>query len=254
MKILNTHGQFCIGNEIDFLSMYETVAAGIKFKYEKSLKLRREFSAREKHLGNANYDYIPNPSFAIPKVLEAYAASSKPQSESFKYLGDKYPRVYWKSKFSPLNSLAHEDFAEVTLIHVTRSPLEAINSIFRRINNAKIGADSWSGIKDLDQAINEWKHAWNARNLYSKTPFRKVIDLNYNALVHDPSGSLEKIAATLEVDNSFDSSIVSNASINWCLDQSQRSKIASSFPSAMLCNDWEKFGLFLDRHSFIFNS
>ena len=234
--------------------MYDVVATGIKFKYEKSLKLHREFSDREKHLGSANYDYIPNPSVAIPKVLEAYAACSKPDGECFEYLGDKYPRVYWKSKFVALNSLAHEDFAEVTLIHVTRSPLEVINSISRRINNAKLGIDSWSGIENIDKAINEWKHAWNARKLYSKTPFSKVIDLNYNALVHDPSGSLEKIAARLEVDNSFDGSIVSNASINWHLDQSQRSKIASSFPSVMLCDDWEKFGLFLDRHSFVFNS
>ena len=119
--------------------MHNVVATGIKFKYEKSLKLRREFSAREKHLGNANYDYIPNPSFAIPKALEAYAASSKPQGESFEYFGDKHPRVYWKYKFAWLNSLAQEDFEEVTLIHVTRSPLEVINSISRRINNAKIG-------------------------------------------------------------------------------------------------------------------
>ena len=233
--------------------MYKVVAPKIKSKYEKSLRLQREFSDREKHLGNANYDYIPNPSDAIPRVLESFASSSKPESHGFEYLGDKYPRVYRQKAVSYLHSLACESFTNITLIHVTRSPIEVINSISRRINNAKLGLDSWSAIENLDQAIDEWKHAWNARKLYLNTPFSKIIDLNYNALVHDPSGSLEKIATKLEVENLFDNSIVSDASIKWCLDQSQRLKLASSFPSAMLCDNWEKFGLFLDKHSFVFS-
>ena len=106
MKILNSHRQFCIGNEIDILSMYKVVAPKIKSKYEKSLRLQREFSDREKHLGNANYDYIPNPSDAIPRVLESFASSSKPESHGFEYLGDKYPRVYRQKAVSYLHSLA----------------------------------------------------------------------------------------------------------------------------------------------------
>ena len=253
MKLLNTHREFCIANEIDLMSVYGNMAKRSRRKFHKNLQISRKLSEREACLGNANNDYIPNPSIVIPKVLDAYASCAKPEGTSFEYLGDKYPRIYWDSKYIPLNSLAHEEFAEVTLIHVTRSPLEVINSICRRTANAKLGLDSWNAIESIEDAIYEWKLAWNSRKkLYAKTPFEMFIDLNYNALVHNPSDSVSKLAEILNVSNSFDHKIVSNAPIEWHIDKSQYSKITSHLPSELLCDDWHKFGLFLDKQSLIF--
>ena len=196
---------------------------------------------------------MPDPYHVIPRVLEVYASGAKPGNGDFQYLGDKFPRVYKKNYSALLESLAAEEFADLTLIHVTRSPLEVINSIVRRINNAKLGIDSWRAIESLDEAIYEWKSSWNSRKLlYSKIPFKNVIDLNYNYLVNDPRGSLSKISDMLGVDNLFDCKIVSKVPIDWCLDEPQRLKINSSFPPIMLCDDWQKFGLLLDRHTFCF--
>ena len=254
MKLLNTHGKFCIANEINLLSIYEMNAVFARRKYEKNSRLSRKFSERERYLGNANYDYIPDPSVAVPRVIDAYVAASKPGvNANYEYIGDKFPRVYWKENFEPLQSLATESFAELTLINVTRSPLEVINSICRRIKNSKLGLDSWRAIESCEAAISEWKVAWNARkSLYSKIPFQKVIDLNYNSLVFDPESASAQIASVLGVDNSFDHSIVSDAPIEWHLDQSQMVKINSSLPSVLLCNNWQKFGLFLDRQTLVF--
>ena len=79
-----------------------------------------------------------------------------------------------------------------------------------------------------------------------------VIDLNYNYLINYPSNSLAKVSSLLSLDNSFDQTIISNAQIEWCLDQSQRSVITSSMPPVMLCDDWQKFGLFLDQQDLVF--
>ena len=134
-----------------------------------------------------------------------------PGTSDFEYVGDKFPRIYHKKYIGVLASLAGEDFASLTLIHVTRSPLEVINSICRRIENAKIGLDSWKAIESLEEAIAEWKKAWNARKqIYPKIPFDNVIDLNYNYLVNNPSESLKKIADLLGVVNAFDHSVISS--------------------------------------------
>ena len=253
MKLLNTHGKFCIANEINLLSIYQGTSDHVRRKHNKNSGLTRELSQREKCPENANHDYIPDPSIVIPEVLKAYCLASKPERGNFKYLGDKFPRAYTNTFPAVLSSLAGEEFASMTLVHVTRSPIEVINSVCRRIENTKLGLDSWSAIATLEQAVAEWKLAWNARKmLYPRIPFEKVLDLNYHCLVSDPLGSSQKIASELGVDNSFNYEIVSNDPIEWRISQSQRVKIASYFPSAMLCDDWQKFGLFLDRQTFVF--
>ena len=253
MKILNTHREFCIANEIDLMHLYRKTAMQSRNKFNKNLQLKRNLSEREKRLDNANHAYIPDPSIAIPKVLEAYITCVKPENKILKYIGDKFPRIYLEELYMPLNSLAHEEFAGVTLIHVTRSPLEVINSICRRINNAKLGLDSWHAIGSLEEAICEWKLAWNSRKqLYPKTPFDLVIDLNYNALIHNPSDSLSRLSELLGVSNSFDQKIISNAPIEWHIDKSQYSKIISHFPPVLLREDWHEFGLLLDKNSLVF--
>ena len=169
-------------------------------------------------------------------------------------MGEKFPRAYSAKSSEILKSLASEEFASITLVHVTRSPIEVINSICRRIENTKLGVDYWKAIETIDQAIVEWKLAWNARkNIYPKIPFEKVIDLNYNHIVYDPLGSLQKIATILGVDSTFNHDIVCRDPNEWRLSQSQREKISTSFPSVMLREDWHKFGLFLDNHSFVFS-
>ena len=253
MKFLNTHARLCIANEINIVSIYQESSNRCRRKFEKNIQLKRRLSERERHFGNANYEYVPDPLIVIPRVLEAYAAGSKPEDVNFTYLGDKFPRIYKKNYIGLLESLAREEFSDLTLIHVTRSPLEVVNSICRRINNSRVGLDSWRAVESIEEAIYEWKSAWNARKLlYPKIPFNKVVDLNYNSLVCDPPTASFEISNLLGVEDIFDRRVVSDAPIEWCLDKSQRQKVYSSFPPVMLCDNWHKFGLFLDKHSFVF--
>ena len=141
MKLLNTHRQFCIANEINLLSVYKGTSDHVRRKYNNTSKLSRELSQRERYLENANFDYVPDPSIVIPGVLQTYCRASKPESENCKYLGDKFPRAYSAQYSEILKSLASEDFASTTLVNVTRSPIEVVNSVCRRIKNTKLGLD-----------------------------------------------------------------------------------------------------------------
>ena len=152
-----------------------------------------------------------------------------------------------------LKMFASEDFLDLTLINITRSPLEVINSVYRRILGARQGIDSWRAIESFDDAIYEWKWAWNARKLlYSQIPFKRFVDLNYHALIHEPSSSSSKIAELIGISDDFDSSIISDDPIEWYLDDSQLGQISASFPSIFLRKDWQEFGLFLDGYDFCF--
>ena len=251
MNLLNSHPLFAICNEINLHALHREFSNWSREKYNKTTNLSRELSAREKKLDGRHYGHIPIPSIAVPEALAAYCKSIKNNSEKTRYFGDKFPRLY----LNDLSSLFDEANIRITVIHVSRNPLEVVNSIARRIHGARLGKDAWKAIKTVDEAIHEWKHAWNARSLfYQSFPSIKMIDLNYNAIIENPIPALAPLSDLLGVPNEMSYSLVSNAPIKSYLSQQEIKKILDSFKESNLVSRWKGLPLFLDQEDFLFRS
>ena len=145
-----------------------------------------------------------------------------------------------------ISFIANDLDEDIYVIHISRDPFEVISSIDRRIKNSKKNKDYWKSILDIKSAINEWIFAWNSRKKLSSNERIKFLDINYNSFIKNPKLGIEIISKFIDVKNEFDLSIVNDYELTHTLSKKNIIKIAPQIEQIM--NDWDKFGITLDKN------
>lgn len=96
----------------------------------------------------------------------------------------------------------------VRYLHITRNPLDVVNSMLRRTEMASQGKDWWKAVTDFDAMIETWAEAYRIVREIENLP--GVLHLQYEELVFDFSGSVKKINAFLGTDLEFENILVAD--------------------------------------------
>lgn len=204
--LLNSHPNIYITNEHNFYKLDKLLRA----LYYKEENYKKRFDNFERIKGKKekweNKDILKQTllkNVSIKKVFSTlYVENANNIGKSnIKIFGDKLPR-YYLSNFSNFE----EDVSCLSKIHISRHPLDVINSMMVRAQNKLKNRDTWTLTSNLDDAINEWIKAWNY-----------IVSAKSNDLLHvkyedlclfniDPE--LRRISQFLEVENLFDKEIL----------------------------------------------
>jgi len=243
--IMNSHPEIAITNEINLFSIVNNVD-DILFRRENKIKkmvelgrsIDRKKTSRETWKANELLNWIPRKKICINNLI--YELCSSIKSTEVSIYGDKTPGYYRND----ISLLAKDLDIDIYMIHVTRDPFEVVSSIDRRIKNSRQKKDYWTSIMTLEGAINEWIVAWNSRRSLSESDRVKLLDINYNAFIEDPSQGVEIISKFLSTENKFDTSMISNAELDHYIDRNTIINIAPQLQEVLY--KWHKYDMLLD--------
>ncbi|MCQ9378580.1 sulfotransferase [Methyloversatilis sp. XJ19-49] len=89
----------------------------------------------------------------------------------------------------------------VRYLHVTRNPLDVVNSMLRRLEAARLGRDWWKSITDFDAMLEAWVAAFQA--IEQVEARHDVLHLHYEDLVFDFERSVSGLNGFLHADFDF---------------------------------------------------
>jgi hypothetical protein len=122
-------------------------------------------------------------------------------SHTLKLWGDKLPNYY-----------KHIDevlaIPDVKYLHITRNPLDVINSMMRRTEMARQGKDWWKANTELKTMIEAWSEAYVVAEKIENHPH--VLHLHYEDLVFNFSESIARVNRFLDLDLTFDNPLISD--------------------------------------------
>lgn len=120
--------------------------------------------------------------------------------------GDKYPNYFRDLK-------AVLKVPKVRYLHLTRHPLDVINSMLRRTEMALQGLDWWKGITEVDDMIETWVSAYIAIEFVETN--RNVLHLHYEDLIFDFPASMKRVNEFVGVDFPYKNILVSDPSMHF---------------------------------------
>lgn len=125
------------------------------------------------------------------------------------------PLVLWGDK---LPAYARELNAVLALpavryLHVTRNPLDVVNSMLRRLDAARQGRDWWKAITDFDAMVEAWAEAYRAIEAVEERA--EVFHLHYEELVFDFECNVAALNHFLGVDLQYQNVLVSSPALHY---------------------------------------
>lgn len=205
-RVLNTHANVAITNEIDLLNIkrdIDEVVFAKLWKLERN-SIDRSQSEREGWNLNEVREFLPENTEIVSKFLRDLCSSIYPNREILHY-GDKTPTYYMYSADQLVEIAAKQ---EIKIIHVTRSFDDVLSSIARRTRQSIAGKDTWRSIVTRRDAIWHWCYAWNRRKHFASHPNVRFLDLNYESFIANSEEGTAVIANFLQVTNEFDATFV----------------------------------------------
>jgi len=115
--------------------------------------------------------------------------------------GDKFPN-YYKELDTVLKT------PRVRYLHITRNPVDVVNSMLRRTEMAKQGRDWWKTITNFDNMIETWASAYSIIRKYEYRP--DVLHIHYEELVFCYEITIKKINKFLDIDLRYKNILVSD--------------------------------------------
>ena len=115
------------------------------------------------------------------------------QQRRVRYLGEKRPEYF---EF-PLERCFPS--AEVSILHISRRPRDAVGSMLARTNRARHGEDDrWSPFFTAADALDAWLRAWQFAVEQAQNP--RFLHLKYEDLIDKPDEALKVIEGWLSID------------------------------------------------------
>ena len=101
----------------------------------------------------------------------------------------------------------------VHYLHITRNPLDVINSMLRRLDATQKGRDWWKSITDFDAMIEAWAEAFLAVEAIEERP--DVMHLHYEELVFDFEHNMDTVNHFLGVTLRYENVLISNPALHF---------------------------------------
>lgn len=101
----------------------------------------------------------------------------------------------------------------IRYLHVTRNPLDVVNSMLRRLDAASKGQDWWKAITDFDAMVEAWADAYHA--IEAVEDRAEVFHLHYEELVFDFGRSVAALNKFLGVDLQYQNVLISDPALHY---------------------------------------
>ncbi len=201
-RVLNSNKKIFLANEQNLSTLLDKQIPGL-FLREKKIAgvIDREKGKKEnwrrEHILQDTFKFSRENSVELLRTL--FKLNYGAEINNGVWLGEKLPD-YWKKKWTIV-----EESLSPKVIHITRHPLDVVNSYLRRAANTKKGKDYWK--KDsTSAALDDWVDAWTF--IQSQKNNFNYLHIKYEDLIFKSSESLQYISDFLQVPNLFDESII----------------------------------------------
>lgn len=211
IQLLNSNPSVFISSEENILKSIDVVNKTLSTKERRLVNLAngmREVSQRE----TINKDNIHSHNFTksgtwpvIKYIYKWHHQQINPTSDLILW-GDKLPN-YFKEMDSIINS------GKFQYLHITRNPLDVINSMLRRTEMAKQGKDWWKAITSFDEMLNTWTSAYCAIEKHEENDL--VLHIHYEDLLFNYSNTIEKINFFTKSNLSYQNILISDKELHF---------------------------------------
>jgi hypothetical protein len=211
LQVLNSNPHTFISSEENLLSLAEGLTKSFNTQQRRKASLKngmRSLSGRE----TLTVDNIHRHNFTadavwpvIRSLYKWHASRVNPESELILW-GDKYPK-YFENLAGVLK------LPRVRYIHITRHPLDVINSMLRRTAEAAEGRDWWKAIVKFDDMLEAWSVAYMAVEAVAEQ--KNVLHIHYEDLVFKFSETMASINAFTGTELSFDNILIDEPSLHF---------------------------------------
>jgi GR25 family glycosyltransferase involved in LPS biosynthesis/tetratricopeptide (TPR) repeat protein len=198
--VLNTDPGVYISNEMNLFKIVNTLqdmlGEDAVLAAKKSGEIPRAMSEREKW----TVDDFRKFKFSavhtwdvLKKIYEVHHAAVRP-GQLLRLIGDKLPKYFQQLA---AGKLADRPFK---YIHITRNPIDVINSMIMRVRNAQAGNDTWKAHATSESQISIWQEAFGfIRRRESDT---NILHVLYEDFVFDTDRVMREICdfLGLEID------------------------------------------------------
>jgi len=206
LQVLNSCPEVFISSEENILALADTLqkTLGTRERREKSLHGgMRDLSLRE----TLTPENIRSHNFTRQSIWPTIAYIYKwhhrrmHDGRDLVLWGDKFPNY-----FRNLESIRSRP--NVLYIHITRDPLDVVNSMLRRSEMARQGRDWWTSPSGLDEMIEAWVAAYRAILALEEAPH--VLHLHYEALVFDFEQTVMRMNHFFGLDLAYENILVTD--------------------------------------------
>ena len=134
----------------------------------------------------------------LRKIYEIHHERVRP-GKALAVFGDKFPKYY--------QSIDHYNLAGSAFkyIHITRNPLDVINSMIMRVKNAQEGKDTWKAHPTLESQIAIWAEAFAF--IRGRETDAQVLHVLYEDFVFNTAHVMEEIGSFLNMSLVWESCI-----------------------------------------------
>lgn len=204
--VLNTHPQIRLTNEFSLFRGLANLRSVFAREEEFRNWRERARGARETWRKADLEPFIPRYEKCAGAMFRAlYEAqfADRVALDSVRYLGDKLPQ-YYAHDLDALEAL----LGPVWILHLSRNPVDVVNSMLRRSRNAQRGKDTWDLVHTVEDGCVHWARAWNALLRFRAARPGRVVHVKYEEILTDCDGCLARMADALHVEPTFDTSAV----------------------------------------------
>lgn len=207
VHFLNTNPSFFISSEENLLDMYKVLAKQLSTRQKRQATYEkqglREHSQREAMSVEDTllYNFSKTSVWEVLHSVYAVHHQALNLQQPLKVVGDKYPNYFLE--IDRILSLKRFKY-----IHVTRNPVDVINSMVRRTEMAKQGKDWWKSVTEIEEMIKVWSEAYAVSQKTQENP--KVLNLHYESLVFDFQNTVQQLNAFMSGTYSFDNVLISD--------------------------------------------
>ncbi len=195
-EILNTDPSCYISSEENLLLKYDAMAKPFSTRERRQRVYQtvgeRAMSERET-LNQSVLQYNFSIAGLWPMIQSAYTwhQCQRNGDVPLRLWGDKTPTYF---SFVP-RILSIEG---ARYLHITRHPLDTVNSMLRRTEMARQGKDWWKAFTEFDAMVAVWKEALAA--VERVEAHENVLHVTYEELVFDAGPTLQRIQSFLDLD------------------------------------------------------
>lgn len=231
-RILNTHPNIAITNELDLVELTRKLKKIVFSKsksFAKNKIIRAKSEVEDWNLSDFNALY-PTDYRVVERFLVDYCGSIKDLNNCL-IVGDKTPTYY---QYDP--NILKEMFPNHTLkiIQLSRSFSEVQRSIRWRTRNALRGTDTWKSVLTDQETLMHWNKAWNARREFRRYFGTDFLDLSYHGMLNRPENVCRIVADFLEVEDKFQADFINGSSTAAATQSSQEAERWASASAEIL--------------------
>lgn len=199
--LINTHPDIFISNELNIIKFNDKLN-GLFYREDSSKKLKeRKKSKKETWKLSDLTSLIPNKSITLYSELFKFIYQDMSNSSSLSLIGDKFPKYY--HDFPNYQNL---DFVKTKYyLHVSRNPINVLNSFIRRQKNTRDGVDYFNTSIMPEEILNEWICAWNFINKESS-----IHHIKYEDIITNRKKVIFRLSNYLDITDSFDTSLIND--------------------------------------------